>query len=234
MQPLPGLRGQSVAGPLLQAGRTPGPGPGALLGMRDGARRILGTASEVPPKGSSDSPIITDVVTVTAPLLHRGELRRVRWTQLEGWPATPLSPDSLSTQFSVYPQSWNVTQTVRMRCLIENSYAERGEVDVAFAVRLIAPSLQGTGSPSSLTLVPINLTTRQGTCYFSMSASGGVPPYTYDWGGGDFPNSASNQATFTIPPGAPHYEFYPGCTITDSIGQSIVRPAGPFVVYEPT
>ncbi|MGH6997491.1 MAG: hypothetical protein ACREEO_04810 [Phenylobacterium sp.] len=176
--------------------------------------------------------VSTTYVTITPKPKRRGEVYVVTWTQVSGLAGVASDPRSLRTRFEFsglsvgsYPQLW--------RAIISNNYGEMGIIDVVFIISRSYPSLSGSGSPSSLTLVPINPANRFGVCYFSASGSGGVPPYSYNWGGGNAPASASNSADIYLPPGSPSgINFSPGCTITDSVGQTTVVGAGPFFVYE--
>ncbi len=236
MMGLAGLRGQSLAGPLLVAGSTISPGLVPLLGpqLRSHAIGVSQSLSSLDAY-SADSPITTPMVTVTPKQARRGEAFRFRWAQSSGIPGQALSPDSSTTSFRFSIGSYSSNPQV-WRCRVENQYGEYGDTEVVFSVIRYdpgPPTLNGSGSPAGRQIVAINPSTRTATVYFSVSASGGVPPYTYNWGGGDYPTSASNQATIYLPPGAASgIDFNPGCTITDSYPQSIVRGAGPFFIME--
>jgi hypothetical protein len=179
---------------------------------------------------SENSTINSAHVTVVPVAKHRGEVFLVRWAQVSGIAGVASDPTSLRTRFEFsglsvanYQQVW--------RAFVTNNYGEAGVIDVNFVVARYYPALGGSGSPGAQ-VVAIDPSTRSATVYFSAAGSGGVPPYSYNWGGGDNPLSASNQATFTLPPGTTSYNFAPGCTITDGVGQSIVVGAGPFLIYE--
>lgn len=231
MNGLPGLRGQALGPPFLKLGATALPGLWGLLGFVPPTLAIaLGSSPASIDAYSESSAINSAYVTVTPVATRRGEVFLVRWAQVSGAPGIASDPTSRTTRYQFtglgigsYPQVW--------RAFVTNNYGEAGTIDVSFTITRHYPALGGSGSPGSQ-VVAIDPGTRSATVYFSAAGSGGVPPYSYNWGGGDNPLSASNQATFTLPPGTTSYNFSPGCTITDDVGQSIVVGAGPFLIYE--
>lgn len=184
---------------------------------------------------SENATVYSLPVTITQKVTARGEAFRHEWRQLSGPPGTVIQITPTSFQFG-HPVPADSTVACAWRCTVNNQFGLVGTIDVAFSVNRYTPvpALSGWGSPSSNTIVYINPTTRLGTCHYSAGGVGGVPPYTYDWGGGDYPTSAANQNDIYLAPGATEgINFGPvGCRITDSIGQTLVVGAGPFFVME--
>jgi hypothetical protein len=175
------------------------------------------------------------VVAITQKVTRRAEAFRQQWRQISGPPGVVMPhPQGVYFQHSSLPN--DATSSIVWRCTVDNNFGLGGQIDVAFTLTTYTPipPLGGSASPSgATTFVYIDPGTRIGRCYFSAAGSGGVPPYTYDWGGGAFPTSASNYTDIYLPPGASSgIDFSAGCTITDSIGQTKTVGAGPFFVME--
>lgn len=236
MRGVAGLRGQVSALPLIAQGCGVARGPLPIKGIvRTKSVPLTATPSDI--SASQPSSLINSgVVKVQPAATRRGEAWRIRWEQISGPPGTMMEHVSGGVYFQhslpglgTYPIVW--------RYRVENQFGMGGVIDIAFSLTYYDPGpppLFTSFSPTSQQLVYINPTTRIGRCYFSASGSGGVPPYTYDWGGGALPNSASNYADIYLPPGATQgIDFGPGCTVTDSVGQSKpAGPCGPFFVLE--
>lgn len=236
MNGLAGLWSQSLAGPLLRPGQGVSRGLIAPPGLVEPRRLALSRSAGSLDNSSTSSTISTLVVTITPARSRRSEQVRGLWRQILGPAGTPSAPHGLETSFLHSGLGFGTHQAA-WRFDGYNQFGDVGVVEVAYALTRYEegpPQLLGGYSPTTQQLVTIDPTTRQATVYFSAWGSGGVPPYSYNWGGGDFPNSAANQATFYIPPGATQgIDFGPGCTISDSAGQSItVGPCGPFFIYE--
>lgn len=236
MQGLLGLRSQSVAGSLLLPGRGMSRGMLPLLGLPSSKKLALSAAPpDISRTGENGTAINSGLVTITQKTTRRAEAFRQQWRQISGLPGVVMPhPDGVYFQHSSLP--YDAASSFIWRCMVDNNFGVGGQIDVAFTLTTYTPipPLSGSYSPTSQTFVYIEPVSRVGRCYFSAAGSGGVPPYTYDWGGGYEPTSASNYADIYLPPGASSgINFGPGCTIKDSIGQSVVvGPAGPFFVLE--
>ena len=232
---LAGLRVQALAGGMLLPGRGVSRGLLPLAGMSSPKRLLVSTTPPNLSNSADTSTVYSQAVAATVKGVRRGEVFRRAWAQVSGPPGQVIElPDGL-VQFAHFLPS-ETTYPIVWRCVGYNQFGDVGSVDVAFNLTRVTPipSLGGSASPTgATTFVPIDPGTRLGRCYFSAAGSGGVPPYTYDWGGGAFPTAASNYTDIYLPPGATSgIDFNAGCTITDSIGQSIVVVAGPFFVLE--
>ena len=235
MRGVVGFRGQVSALPSVVAGRGIAPGTLPLLGIPS-AKAIPLTA--VPSNISATGPngtLNSVVVAITQKATQRAEAFRQQWQQISGPPGVAVQhPQGVYFQHSSLPN--DTTSSIVWRCVVDNNFGLGGQVDVAFTLTTYTPipPLGGSASPSgATTFVYIDPVTRLGRCNFSAAGSGGVPPYTYDWGGGAFPTSASNYTDVYLPPGATSgIDYNAGCTITDSIGQTKTVAAGPFFVME--
>ena len=232
---LAGLRGQALAGGMLLPGRGVSRGLMPLAGLPT-AKSIALTAT--PPNLSNTGPngtVNSQVVAVTQKATRRGEAFLQQWRQISGPPGVVMPhPQGVYFQHASLPN--DTTSSIVWRCLVDNNFGLGGQIDLAFTLTTYEPipALGGSASPSgATTFVYIDPVTRLGRCYFSAAGSGGVPPYTYDWGGGAFPTAASNYTDIYLPPGATSgIDFNAGCTISDSIGQTKTVAAGPFFVME--
>lgn len=180
------------------------------------------------------STVNTAWLTITPATKKRGAVYDVSWRQLAGVPGQVVRDGPLRNYFS-HPLPAYSTYPISWRATVYNQFGEGSELDVTFSLTRYEPipTLSGSGSPSSQQLVTIDPTTRTARVYFSAAGIGGVPPYTYDWGGGGDRYSASNYTDIYLPPGATSgIDFSPGCMITDSIGQTKAVSAGPFFIYE--
>lgn len=236
MQGVVGLRSQSLAGSLLLPGRGFSRGPMPLLGLV-GAKALELTAAPSNINSSGESSTLNSgVVTVTPKVTRRAEVFRQVWIQKSGLPGIVVPHVSGGVYFQHAGLPSDTTSSFVWRCTANNNFGRGGFVEVAFTLTHYTPipALGGSASPSgATTFVYIDPVTRLGRCYFSAAGSGGVPPYTYDWGGGAFPTAASNYTDIYLPPGATSgIDFNAGCTISDSIGQTKTVAAGPFFVME--
>lgn len=198
-------------------------------------KRFSAAAAPLVLNNTGESSIVnTTWLTITPASKKRGAVYDVSWRQLAGVPGQVVRDGPLRNYFS-HPLPTYSTYPISWRATVYNQFGEGAELDIAFSLTRYEPipALSGSASPSAQQLVTIDPTTRTARVYFSAAGSGGVPPYTYNWGGGYEPNSAANYADIYLPPGATSgIDFNPGCTITDSIGQTKVVGAGPFFVYE--
>lgn len=231
MRKLGGLIAPQMAAPLVRPvslGAFP-------LGKGNLHKRFRAIASPTNLDAMSDSSTVsTPWLTIAPDSKRRGALYEVSWRQLSGEPGQVVKSGPFSFRFS-HALPWNGTFAMSWRATIYNQFSEVTELDVSFSLTRYEPTppLLAYGSPAEQRLVTIDPTTRQATVHFSVTVTSGVPPYTYNWGGGDFPNSAANQATITLPVGATQgIDFNPGCLITDSAGQTRTVGAGPFFIYE--
>ena len=229
---LPGLLGQQLAPPLvLPRSLVATPLSGGNLYKRVNLARAAGTLDVT----SESSTITTPWIDLLASDFRRDNEFMSSWTQLRGPPGAAITDGPLRARlqhsfsaYNSYPITW--------RCDVLDKYGRRDALQLDFVLAYTPPALpplQATGYPGGSTLVPIDPVTRTATVYFSVSVDSGVPPYTFNWGGGDNPNSASNSATIYQPVGAERgIDFNPGCTITDAADRSIVVGAGHFFIYE--
>lgn len=235
MRGVAGLRGQVSALPLIAAGRGVSRGVLPVAGVPSPKGiPLTATPSNLNNTGPNGT-LISQVVAITQKATRRGEAFRQQWRQILGPPGVVMPhPQGVYFQHSSLPN--DATTSIVWRCTVDNNFGLGGQIDVAFTLTTYEPipALGGSASPSgATTFVYIDPLTRMGRCNFSAAGSGGVPPYTYDWGGGAFPTSASNYTDIYLPPGASSgIDFSAGCTITDSIGQTKVVAAGPFFVME--
>lgn len=224
-----------MAGPLLRPGQSVSRGLLPLQGMVAPKRLAVVSSPSNLNNSSESSTVYSQPVTVTPTGARRGGAYRLAWAQVSGPAGLAITLPDGRVQFE-HPLPSETTYAIVWRCVAYNQYGDLGTLDLAFSLTRVTPipALGGSASPSgATTFVYIDPVTRLGRCYFSAAGEGGVPPYTYDWGGGAFPTSASNYTDVYLPPGATSgIDFNAGCTITDSIGQTKTVGAGPFFVME--
>lgn len=235
MNGLVGLRSQSVAGSLLLPGRGMSRGPLPLLGLPSPrALALAATPSDIGGSGPNGT-LNSGIVVITQKVTRRAEAFRQQWRQISGPPGVVIPYlGGVYFQHSNLPN--DATSSIVWRCTVDNNFGLGGHIDVAFTLTTYTPipALGGYAVPSGeTTFVTADIVTRIGRCHFTAVGLDGVPPYTFDWGGGAFPTSASNYTDIYLPPGATSgIDFSPGCLITDSIGQTKLVGAGPFFVLE--
>lgn len=235
MRGISGFRGQGLAPPLIAPGQGISRGFGGIMGFPSGKVLALTAAPSNISRTDQNGTMNSGVVTVTQPVTRRGEAFHQQWRQISGPPGVVMQhPAGVYFQHAGLPN--DATSSIVWRCTVANNFGLGGEIDVAFTLTTYTPipALGGSASPSgATTFVHIDPVTRLGRCFFSAAGSGGVPPYTYDWGGGAFPTSSSNYTDVYLAPGATAgIDYGAGCTITDSIGQTKTVGAGPFFVME--
>ncbi len=95
------------------------------------------------------------------------------------------------------------------------------------------------GSPLSITAQPINVTVSAGqTASFSVTASGGTPPYSYQWRYRTGPNgswvnvsaASGKTADYSLTAQARHNGYQYSCLVSDSAGQSVTSSVAALTV----
>lgn len=230
MRKMSGLVAQHMAGPLAR--------PLSLGGFQLGGGNVhkrpgVSLAPANLNNAAETSTVFTPLLTITPASRKRGALHAVSWRQLDGPAGQVVQAGALSCSFrhalptvGTYPIAWRGT--------LYNQFSEVTEFDVSFSLtrQTPTPALQAIAYPTEQTFAPIDPVTRKVTVNFSVFVTSGVPPYSYDWNGGDSPYTASNSATFDHPPGTQGWNFIASCWVTDGLGRRILVQTADFFIYE--
>lgn len=205
------------------------------LGRGNVHKRFRASASPLNLNASSDSSTVsTPWLTIAPESKRRGAIHEVSWRQLSGEPGQVVKDGPLSFRFS-HALPWNATFAMSWRATIYNQFSEVAELDASFSLTRYEPipPLQAFASPTTQTFAPVDPVTRQATVYFSVTVTSGVPPYSFNWNGGDNPLSSSNSATFTLPAGATQgFDFIASCWVSDAMDRTIGVQTAPFFIYD--
>lgn len=189
--------------------------PGSVSGTRVGA-------------GPCTSTLVTMVVGGPADAIDT-----YWWRQISGAAMTISDPRAAAVTFSATLADGGSASAV-FGCTVYNDYGQRVEASTVSVVLNSTPSytpMSISSSPSGQTYI---YTDANGDAFasFSVSVSGGQPPYTYNWGGGPGDGTPTNYINVHLDPGG-FYDFAPGCTVTDATAATIGAAPGPFTFIRP-
>lgn len=190
------------------------PSPPSVTGSRVGAGPCTSTLVTLIPIGPAD-----------ARYTHW-------WRQISGAPMAISDPRAAAVTFSAALGDGGSASAV-FGCTLYNDYGQRAETDPVSVVLSSTPAyvpMSISASPSSQTNV---FTDGAGDAFvsFSVSVSGGQPPYAYNWGGGPGDGTPSNWVNVHVDTPFSSVIFAPGCTVTDGTGATIGASPGPFEVF---